>query len=264
MYLCLTEDNQVEVNMTTLNFNGLEFEVLDTPVAKRYATFLMENIHESKEFYFMGETSQQIKDEIDKIVYMLGKEPTDDMNLLHEYFADHEDDPEMQRLNNLIHYYELVENNFPPRWGMMVGKSTMELTPEDYKYFTLERNPGWLYVNYPHVGKHFAEIAYSNDFSIKKEQYVPQDHCRPSFHIWLGDRVGWEEVSAFWPRLTMAYDKLKNRLDLTDIDDPAMRIGYIPFAKIKDSINTNDLVSLLLKAKSKCNDQWELFDGGRQ
>ena len=80
--------------MTTLNFKDLEFEVLDTLVAKRYSKFLMENIHQSKEFYFMGESRMQVKDEIDKIVYMLGKEPTNDLNALHEYFADHEDDHE--------------------------------------------------------------------------------------------------------------------------------------------------------------------------
>ena len=263
MYLCLTEDSR-EIDMTTLNFNNIEFDVLDNIFAKRYAKFLMDNIHQSKEFYFMGDKAEDVKAEIDKITYMLGREPTNDLNKLHEYFADHEDEPEMQRLNNLIHYFELLVNDFPPRWGYMNGEATMELFPADYEHFTLERNPGWLYVNYPHVGKHFAEIAYSNDYNIKKEQYVPQEICRPSFHIWLGDEVGPNQLGAFWPRLSTAHSKLKTRLNLPELDDPAMRIGYIPFAKLKDSINTNELSNLLLKAKSKCNNQWELFDGGRQ
>ena len=135
-----------------LNFNDLEFEVLDNVLALRYAKFLKENINQSREFFFMGETDQQIKDEIDKIVYMLGKEPTNDMNKIHEYFADNEDEPEMSRLNNLIHYYELVTHNFPPRWGYMVGEAEMELFPADYEHFTLERNPGWLFVYFTHVG----------------------------------------------------------------------------------------------------------------
>ena len=95
-----------------LNFNGIDFEVLDTDVANRYAKFLKENIAEAQEFYFMGESAEQIQDEIDKIVYMLGMEPTKDLNKLHEFFADNENDPEMSRLNNLIHYLELVENEF--------------------------------------------------------------------------------------------------------------------------------------------------------
>ena len=140
----------------------------------------------------------------------------------------------------------------------------MELFPADYEHFTLTRNPGWLYVNYPHVGKHFAEIAYSQDYDIPKEQYVPQSICRPSFHIWLGDTIDQASMNLFDVRLKGVHMKLKDRLNLPELDDPAMRIGYIPFAKLKDSINTNELVNLLLKAKSKCNNQWELFDGGRQ
>ena len=246
--------------MTTLNFNDIEFEVLDTLVAKRYAKFLKENIHQSKEFYFMGESRSQVKDEIDKIVYMLGKEPTDDMNKLHGYFADHEEDEEMSRLNNLIHYYELIINEFPPRWGMMVGNAEMELFKQDYLYFTLHRNPGWLYINYPHVGKHFAEIAYSQDFNIKKEQYVPQTIARPSFHLWLGDKMDDSNLGSFNDRCRNAHYELKDKLDLPkEYDDPALRCGYIPFAEVKGDININELTNHLLKCKTKSKDQWELF-----
>ena len=41
--------------MMKLNFNGIDFEVLDTDVANRYAKFLKENIAEAQEFYFMVE-----------------------------------------------------------------------------------------------------------------------------------------------------------------------------------------------------------------
>ena len=246
--------------MTTLNFNDIEFTVLDNILAKRYAHFLSDNLHQSKEFYFMGDNVNEILSEIDKIVYMYGKEPTRNMNKLHDYFADHEDEPEMSRLNNLIHYYELALNNFPPRWGYMSGTSTMELFSDDYKHFTLLREPGTLYINYPHVGKHFAEIAYSRDYDIQPHQYIPQDICRPSFHIWLGDQVTVEMLNININLLIdMAHDKLKSRLNLPDIDDPAMRIGYIPFAKLKDDININELTNHLLKCKTKSKDQWELF-----
>jgi hypothetical protein len=242
-----------------LNFKDLEFDVLDNVLAKRYSQFLKEHVHETKEFYFMGDREDVILAEIDKIVYMLGKEPTRNMNKLHEYFADHDDEEEMSRLNNLIHYYELVINNFPPRWGMMNGHSTLELFPKDYEYFTLERHPGWLYISYPHVGKHFAEIAWSNDYNIEAHQYVPQEFMRPSFHIWLGDPLSVENINLFQPRLQMAHDKLKTKLDLPDLDDPTLRCGYIPFAKLKDDINTNDLTNYFLKCKSNSKHQWELF-----
>ena len=175
-----------------LNFNDIEWEVMDTVVAKRFTKFWKEHENTSKEIYFMGETQTQIKDEIDKSCYMLGIEPSDDMNRLHDIFADNEHpDEELSKLNNLIHYHELVENGFPPRWGYMFGdpNAKMELFPADYEEFTLTREFGTLYINYSHVGKHFAEIVYSYDFDIKKEQYRPQEYARPSFMCWLGESV---------------------------------------------------------------------------
>lgn len=247
-----------------LNFNDLEFEVLDTLVAKRYAKFLQENIHEAEQFYFMGESAQQVKDEIDKIVYMLGKEPSDDLNKLHEYFADNEDEPEMTRLNNLIHYLELIDGEFPPRWGYMTkpnSSAEMELFPADYKHFTLERNPGWLYINYAHVGKHFAEIAHTADWEIKPEQFVPQYLARPSFHIWLGDPINPDLIPQFQGKLHFAHKKLKDKLNLPPLTDPALRIGYIPFAKIVGSINNNDIAGHLLRHKLN-KQHMELFKNG--
>ena len=56
---------------------------------------------------------------------------------------------------------------------------------------------------------------------------------------------------------------LKERLDLPDFDDPSLRLGYIPFAKLKTDINSSDLIQHLLKAKIRHNNYTELFsDGG--
>ena len=51
-----------------ISTQSFHFEVLDNVFAKRYAKFLMDNIHESKEFYFMGDQRTAIKSEIDKII----------------------------------------------------------------------------------------------------------------------------------------------------------------------------------------------------
>ena len=251
--------------MTTLNFNDIEWEVLDTLVAKRFAKFFKEHESSSKEIFFMGESEQQIKDEIDKLSYMLGIEPTEDMNKLHDIFADNEHpDEEQSRLNNLIHYHELVEHGFPPRWGYMFGddNAKMELFPTDYEEFTLTREFGTLYINYSHVGKHFAEIVFSNDFDIKKEQYRPQEYARPSFMCWLGDNLTQAGLSEFNVRVENARQMLQERLDLPERGDPALRCGYIPFAKLKTRINSSELVNHLLKMKGKNTNYMELFDNG--
>lgn len=248
--------------MTTLNFNDIEWEVMDTPVAKRFASFFEKHESTSKQIFFMGETDIQIKDEIDKSLYMLGLEPSDDMNKLHDIFADHKTPTkELSRLNNLIHYHELVEHGFPPRWGYMFGddNAKMELTKEDYEHFTLTREFGTLYINYSHVGKHFAEVVFSNDYDIKKEQYRPQEYARPSFMCWLGKDLTEGELGAFKVRVENARQMLQERLELPEKGDPALRVGYIPFAKLKMDINNSELVNHLLKVKSKNTNYMELF-----
>ena len=53
----------------------------------------------------------------------------------------------------------------------------------------------------------------------------------------------------------------KWRLELPELDDPALRMGYIPFAKLKTRINSNELVSHLLKVKQSSTNYTELFNG---
>ena len=248
--------------MMDLSFNNLEWEVIDTPVAKRFAKFFKDHESTSKEIYFMGETDLQIKDEIEKLSFLLGIEHIDDMNKLHEIFANESNpDEDHSRLNNLIHYHELVENGFPPRWGYMFGdpNAKMRFHYEDYEHFTLTREFGTLYINYAHVGKHFAEIVFSNDYDIKKEQYRPQEYARPSFMCWLGDDLPANSLREFDVKVENARQILQERLDLPERGDPALRVGYIPFAKLKSSINNSELVNHLLKSKGKNNDYMELF-----
>tara|TARA_B100001109_G_C18629015_1_gene365117 strand:- start:224 stop:664 length:441 start_codon:yes stop_codon:yes gene_type:complete len=138
----------------------------------------------------------------------------------------------------------------------------MELFPADYEEFTLTREFGTLYINYSHVGKHFAEIVFSNDFDIKKEQYRPQEYARPSFMCWLGDNLTQSGLSEFNVRVENARQMLQERLDLPEKGDPALRCGYIPFAKLKTRINSSELVNHLLKVKGKNTNYMELFDNG--
>ena len=188
--------------MATLNFNDIEWEVLDTLVAKRYSKFLEENIANTKQIFYMGETETQIKDEIEKIAYLKGVENLD-INNLDEIFEEYEEDEDLQRLNHLIHYYEIVKANYPPRWGFEPTNSCMELFPADYDEQTVTMKYGYLYLEEP---------------------------ARTNFFCWLGKEI------------------------------PALNMGYIPFAKLKTRINSNELVNHLLKMKGKTN-YMELFNG---
>ena len=248
--------------MKTLNFNDIEWEVLDTPVAQRFAAFFGTNENTSKEFYFMGETETQVKDEIDKLAFMLKMDTTKGMNELHEIFASYREPSEdHSRLNNLIHYHELITNGYPPRWGYMFGdpNAQMVIGKDDYPEFTLNRDFGTLYINYSHVGKHFAEIVFSNGLDIAEEQYQPQEFARPGFMCWLGDTLPQDQVTRFEDKAETVRQKLQDRLGLPERGDPSLRLGYIPFATLKTSINNNELVNQLLKSKGKNKNYTELF-----
>ena len=66
----------------TLSFNGVKWDILDNPTAIKFGKFLSEHLDTCREFYFMGDQAEDIKHEIDKIVYMLGKSPTN-LSLIH-------------------------------------------------------------------------------------------------------------------------------------------------------------------------------------
>ena len=246
--------------MATLSFNDIEFEINDNLVSRRYSKFLQLNSKNVNQFFYMGETETQIKDEIEKIAYMKGADNID-MNELHELFVDNENDKDLIRLNHLIHYYELVTNHYPPRWGFEPTGEYMELEEEDYEHFTLTRKFGTLYMGYPHVGKHFAEVVFSNDLDIKEEQYQPQSIARTNFFCWLGRDIS-APPAIFWNRAQKVHKKLKERLNLPELNDSALRMGYIPFATLKTRINSNELVSHLLKVKQTGGINYtELFNG---
>ena len=79
---------------------------------------------------------------------------------------------------------------------------------------------------------------------------------------WLGDNLTQAGLSEFNVRVENARQMLQERLDLPEKGDPALRCGYIPFAKLKTRINSSELVNHLLKAKGNNKNYMELFDNG--
>ena len=80
---------------------------------------------------------------------------------------------------------------------------------------------------------------------------------------WLGEDLQEENLTEFNVRVENARQMLQERLDLPERGDPALRVGYIPFAKLKTRINSSELVNHLLKAKGNNKNYLELFDNGR-
>ena len=79
---------------------------------------------------------------------------------------------------------------------------------------------------------------------------------------WLGEPIDEKAIRAFNVRVENARKLLQERLDLPEQGDPALRCGYIPFAKLKTRINNSELVNHLLKCKGNNKNYMELFDNG--
>jgi len=210
-----------------LKFHGIEWETINNSFSERYVEFLNEKLSESEEYYednvFLLST---LEDQIKTLCLQLGIGYST-INDVHELTVDHRaDDSRYAQLNDLIHYYEREQNNYPPRWGYRNGNSAMVLEDADYDFFTLDRKYGYLYVMYPHVARHFAEAVVAND---PTGTIQPQTLARPNFFCWLGkDSIVTDKFTL------MAQDFIDRHKLSYDLSDKKLALGYIPFAKLKD------------------------------
>lgn len=211
-----------------LEFRGVEWETINNSFSERYVEFLNKTLSESEEYYEDNVFALSIlEDQIKELCLQLGIEYSN-INEIHETTVDHRHDNSLySKLNDLIHYYEREENNFPPRWGYRNGNSAMELQDSDYDFFTVDRRYGYLYVMYPHVARHFAEAVMADD---PKGTIQPQTLARPNFFCWLGKDMIVENkfrliAQSFIDRYKLSYD----------LSDKKLAIGYIPFAKLKNN-----------------------------
>ena len=215
-----------------LEFHGIEWETINNSFSERYVEFLNERLSESEEYYednvFLLST---IEDQIKELCLQLGIEYSN-INDVHETTVAHRQDNHLySKLNDLIHYYEREQNNYPPRWGYRNGNSAIELQDSDYDFFTVNRKYGYLYVMYPHVARHFAEAVMADD---PTGTIQPQTLARPNFFCWLGKDSIVENkfkvlAQSFIDRHKLSYE----------LSDKKLALGYIPFAKLK-----NDVVDL--------------------
>ena len=189
-------------------------------------TLLENQLWESEEYYEDDVRLESIEAEIYATCNDLGIVYTD-INTVHEETVDNRaKNPLYSKLNDLIHYYEREQNNYPPRWGYRNGNSAMVLEDADYDFFTLDRKYGYLYVMYPHVARHFAEAVVAND---PTGTIQPQTLARPNFFCWLGkDSIVTDKFTL------MAQDFIDRHKLSYDLSDKKLALGYIPFAKLKD------------------------------
>lgn len=226
-----------------LEFRGIEWETINNSFSERYYDHLQKYLFESEEYFEGRKETKKIREEIVEVCKNLGIEFTT-LNDVHEMTVGHRhDDIGYEKLNDLIHYYEREQQNYPPRWGFRNGNSPMELVESDYDYFTVDRKYGYLYTMYPHVARHFAEAVMADDPS---GTIRPQELVRPNFFCWLGSDMIVEDK--FMVMAKQFIDKYKLSYDL---NDKKLAIGYIPFARLKSEVK--DLIEILQGSYNEFN-----------
>tara|TARA_Y100001972_G_scaffold127269_1_gene183622 strand:- start:75 stop:866 length:792 start_codon:yes stop_codon:yes gene_type:complete len=214
------------------------------------------NVVSRNEFYNFGESAEDIEQELNNIINnlkdfmpeLLGDDNTENLNQLHINFPANEQKYKnnkpvfdlLREFNNRIHHLErLQKGNINTAFLFTVDDdSGVSLPEEAYAMFTPDKNFGELYMNYPHVGKHFTELYFDNDVDIPKEQIQLTNKMASGLYCWLGKDMHIDKrrkLSMYKFFLTIK-DKLQY-----EWDDPRLAIGYLPLGKITHDIDINTI-----------------------
>lgn len=165
----------------------------------------------------------------------------EDLNKLHTNFPEnlqrYEHDTEISHalslFNNLIHDLETANTGSAKNWVLHGLDAGEPLLDESYSMFELPQS-GKLYMNYPHVGKHFLELFMDQDFDCPEEQIVLTNRYNASLVQFFSDRsYSFEEAEPF---LKDFYDKVKDKMKYSWGDD-RLAIGYLPIGDMINDVN---------------------------
>ena len=185
---------------------------------------------------------KNIVDELNSLGFSIEYTP-EDLNKLHTNFPEnlhrHKGDKEIWKalssFNNLIHELEMTNTGSAKNWALHGLDEGEPLLDESYSMFELPQS-GKLYMNYPHVGKHFLELFIGQDFDCPEEQIVLTHNYNASLVQFFSDRsYSFGEAEPF---LKDFYDKVKDKMKYS-WGDERLAIGYLP---IGDMINDVDEV----------------------
>jgi len=222
------------------------------------------NLISRKEFYGFGETEQDILSELENIKSFVAerlpdKKLGDDLNVLHSEFVElhnyaEQNDPELYEVlrdfNYRIHHLEFLQNKLESSaiFFMSDGDAGVSLPESALQDFTISREPGKLYMSYPHVGKSFYSVFLDNDLDITPEQIECTTLMRNTLFMWFGKGVYDTDSkhNAQMRRIMNFYLKVQEKMPY-DFDDKRLTIGNL---LLGDAIDMPDnIVEILEKHK---------------
>jgi len=222
------------------------------------------NLISRKEFYGFGETEQDILSELEKIKSFVAdrlpdKKLGDDLNVLHSEFVDlhnyaEQNDPELYEVlrdfNYRIHHLEFLQNKLESStiYFMCDGDAGVSLPDSALQDFTISREPGKLYMSYPHVGKSFYSVFLDNDLEITPDQIECTTLMRNTLFLWFGKGVytADSKLNAQMRRMMNFYVKVQEKMPY-DFDDKRLTIGNLLLGEAIDM--PDNIVEILEKHK---------------
>lgn len=251
----------------------ISFNVLDTDIAKRWATEIENNypLYESTRFqgwynqdleYF----SKAITEQVDIInsyqQYIDNSKPLtqDTLNYLHKFFEDmrgpivkgnpfYNDAPlhvknAIIKFNVLIHDCEhfLRDQQEPTIVGTYHNRPRIALQENDYEHFTFKWEYGTVYINYCEVGKTLLDVYKDRDELVGNENIKPLEYYSADFMIKFGINV----PEDFYQQRLQDFQKWYST---TDYSFKHLSLGLIPVAKLSSSVSD---LSTYTRIKQTC------------
>ena len=237
----------------------LTYKLYDNAVSRMFydRMSVQENSVVSRtQFYNFGETKEEIEQQLLKVsielkrIGLLTDVSQDDLNILHENFPRLHDSHtgearELLRMfNYYIHHLEDISRGYNgKRFLFTCEDDGVDLPEEAYDMFTPSKQFGKLYMNYPHVGKHFMELFGDNDINIPAEQIQLTSKMCNTVYCWLGeDRyTNQHEMDNLMLSMFMFYRQIQHKISYK-WKDPKLAIGYLPLGEL---VSSKNVVALL-------------------
>tara|TARA_Y100000361_G_C11153340_1_gene342575 strand:+ start:1317 stop:2108 length:792 start_codon:yes stop_codon:yes gene_type:complete len=233
----------------------ISYKLYDNNVSRLFLQRMSEQKNEvvsRTQFYNFGETKQDIEQKllaISEKLQQLGlieSTSQEDLNDLHENFPRlHEQHTGstlelLREFNYCIHHLEDISRGFNSKRFLFTceGDDGIDLPEEAYEMFTPTKEYGKLYMNYPHVGKHFMELFGDLDTAIPDEQIQLTNKMCNTVYCWFGEDkfTNQHDLDALMLQMFMFYRQIEHKLPYK-WKDPKLAIGYLPLGELNQDVD---------------------------
>lgn len=228
----------------------LSYQMYDNSVSSLFYERMKQQenlIVDRSQFYNFGETEEEIQQKLSAVSQQLltagliSDVNQDNLNQLHENFprlhaetTNLEHKALLQKFNYLIHHLEDLSRKFnSKRFLFTCEDDGIDLPKEAYSMFTPSKKFGVMYMNYPHVGKHFLELFADNDVHIPNDQIQFTTKMSNTVYCWLdNDKYTTQfELDDLMMMMFMFYRQIQNKIPY-QWKDPRLTIGYLPLGEL--------------------------------